>query len=281
MTNEVGNTELDVLIPELWQPQLLEGRYAALRGARRCLNVDGEVAAVGDRLHLPIEPSLSANAVGATGTVTNQATTPSEAVLVVDKWYEATMEVIKKASKQAFKTWQDRFGAAAGRKLGEQIETDFLALQSDISQTEGDGAGDIGEDELTAAIADLLGNNIDVMMSPQEHTFMFHTSQWKALKKNRLFNEAQVTGEAVGGTLKATIPNIYGVPTFFSSAIASVSSTRRNLLYHREAFAVGLQSPITVQELPSSKLTRIFCADTLYGVKTVRATYAVVLKSKA
>lgn len=48
--NEISNTEADKLIPELWRPKMLEGRYAKMVIGKRVLSVDGDVNAKGDIL---------------------------------------------------------------------------------------------------------------------------------------------------------------------------------------------------------------------------------------
>lgn len=278
------NTALDVLIPELWSQQMLEGLYQAGEVMNRVQRVDGEVSALGDILHLPLMAAWSVNDVtAATGAVTDQVNTPTEQQLTINQWREVTWSVVEKSAKQASKSWPEDFKRDAIRAIKQDVEAKVLALYSDVtSYTQGDSSSQAGEDILTAAIGQLMGNNLgDALRDPNRATFAFHTSQWESLKKIKEYSQAQITGESMGGAMKMSIPNLYGIPVFFNTQVASSGSARQNLLFIREAFACGIQSNPEFKELTSTGLNRRFNVNILYGVKTRAQDRAVLIKTKA
>lgn len=285
MANEITNTEANVLIPELWRSKMLEGRYAAMKIGKRVLSVDGDVSAQGDILHIQIEPTVSVNNVGSSGSVTNQALTPTEAQLTVDKWKECTITVVDKAQKQSIVDLLTAFTPAFGKAMGAQIDTDLAALYTDITNTVGNTSAPlqpVDEDMLVAAVRKLLDANVPIE-DPNDISFAFHTSMWGVLKKIPAFNHANLTGKSEGGQLTVPVPDLYGIPVLFSTTIASTGTPayRNNLLFHKQAFAFGMQKNFNVETLARVSKATPVSGDALYGVKTVRADHACILATDA
>lgn len=281
--NETGSTQLDKLIRELWSSDILAGLYEIGQATNRVTRVDGDVSAPGDILHLPAMPSLTVNNVSSAGAVTRQTVTPTEAQLTVDKVKEVTIDVVDYSARQAGLDILEPFKRDAARALDEQMETDLLALYSDVSTyTDGDSTSNANEDLLTNAVQSLLTAKLGRdLKDPNRCSFVFHTSQWAQLKKQKVFSDASITGEAMGGGLKMGVPSIYGIPTFFSASVASSGSARQNLLFTKDAFALGVQNPIGVTPLAKVQLSEAVVVHCLYGVKTRAEARAALIKTKA
>ena len=282
MASEIGNTQLDYTIPELWAEQVLAQVYQEQSMVNRVDRVDGEVAAFGDILHLSAMPTVSVNDVSAAGAVTNQQLSTTEAQLTVDKWKEATVEIVDKASAQSKFNAVEGFKAAFPGALMQQMEIDLLSLYSDVTtNVEGDGLSPINEDLITAAIGDLLSAKFGAFLrDPNRVTLELHTSQWAAMKKIAGYNHANLTGSSVGGQLQFPVPDVYGVPVLFNTQVQSSSSIYQNLLHLREAFAIGIQRNIQSETLARTALTTRITAHCLYGVKTRAQARAVLIKTK-
>lgn len=280
MANEITNTEATVLIPEIWQPRMLEARYSQAKMLPRILDVSGQVAKMGDILHIPIEPVVSVNDVTqATGAVTNQALTPTEQQLTVNKWKEATIDVVDMTNYQSELDLIAAFVPSFGKAIGEQQDTDILALYSDVTTNVlGGSDATIDEDMVLAAISKFLDLKIPTE-NPNDMTFMFHTSVWKQLKKIARYNDANLTGMSQGGVVRQSIPDLYGIPTYFTALVPTSSLAKQNLLFHRQAFACGTQKNFRVEFLARTKKSTPVSGDILYGVKTVRQNHACLLKS--
>lgn len=284
MANETTNTEVAVLVPELWRAEILDARYETMKAAQRALNVTGDVSGRGDILHIPIDDTFSVNDVGSSdGSTTNQTYDPTEAQLTVDKWKEVTADVLDKASIQAQHDFVSRLPRNFGRALGKQMETDLLALitSGNYSQAKGDGLGDVGEDECLAALEQLMQNEIPVFEMADDLTFVFDPKQYPVLKKIAAFTDASKMGSGPGGGMTLRLPSLYGITTVFSSVVVDSSSIHQNALFHKEALAWGQQQNIQVREFAKTKWSRVISASTLYGVKTVRANHLVRLPTKS
>ena len=238
-------------------------------------------------MHISIEPTVTVNDVtAATGAVTNQALTPTESQLTVDKWKECTIDVVDKANRQSLIDLLTAFTPAFGRAMGAQFDTDLAALYSDVTSNTVGSTTDPTEpasmEMLTAAMQKLLDLDVPVD-EPNDISFCFHTSQWPILKKIDVLNNANLTGEQTGGALKFTVPNIFGIPTYFSTKINSTGSpaVRKNLLFHRQAFAWGMQKNFNVETFARVRKSTPVSGDALYGVKTVRQNHACLINTAA
>lgn len=285
MANETDNTDLDVIIPEIWQKRIVASIYDSGKVIPRVDNVSGEVSAMGDILHLPNFPSLTVNDVTAsTGAVANQAVTLTENQLTVDKWKELTMALVKKANKQAHTDIVRNFLDGAGAAIRQQIDSDILALATDANfstfTAQGDGSGPLDEDALAGAIGELMeGKFAEALNDPNRASFFLHAGEWRNLKKIGNLSHAQVLGTGAYSATSGKIPDFYGVSTVLSTQVRVASSVRYNLLALREALAVAIQSNPEVVQLPDADLAKRYNVNCLYGVAK-RIDRAVLLKSR-
>lgn len=272
MANETGNTQLDYIIPELWQPKILAAVYDGGKVISRVSNVSGEVAAKGDILHLPNMPTVTVNAVGASGSVTNQTITPTEAQLTVDTWVESTMTLIDKASKQSNGNIVDDFYTGAAAALRQKMDIDLLALATSANfsaQTaQGDGSQPLDEDALAGAIGEMMESKFaEALDEADRATFFLHAGEWRNLKKISAFSAANLLGSSKAAADKRALPDFYGVSAVLHTQVRVASTIRYNLLALREALAIGIQSNMEILELPRADLARRFNVNALYGVK--------------
>lgn len=285
--NELGNTEADVIIPELWRPKMLEARYAEMVVGKRVLSVDGDVSAKGDILHIPIEPTVTVNDVtAASGAVTNQALTPTESQLNANKWKECTIDVVDKTVRQSIVDLLTAFTPAFGRAIAAQMDADLTALYTDVTTNVVGSSTEPTEpasyDLLTSAVVKLL--DLDVPVSnPNDISFCFRPTQWGVLKKIDGFNNANFTGRSVGGSMEIKVADLFGIPTYFTTKIvASGSGTtaiHNNLLFHRQAFAWGMQKNFSIERFARVRLSTPINGSVLYGVKTVRQNHACLIQT--
>jgi hypothetical protein len=283
MADEIANAQLDFGIPELWPEEALAALYQEPSLVNRVTRVDGMVNAWGDILHLPAMPTFVANDVSSDGTVANQQVSLTEVQLTVNQWREATVEVVDKAGVQSKINALEAFRRDLPRILMEDMETKLAALYADVtSNTFGDSTSVMNEDLATQAINSLLDAKLgSALRDPNRVSFVLHTSQWQHVKKVDGWSNAANTGQATGGALQFSVPSLYGIPTFFNTQIASASSARQNLLFVREAFALGIQRNFQITPLAKTKLSTRVAAHVLYGVKTRAQGRAALIKTKA
>lgn len=285
MTNETGNTALNVIIPEVWQKRIVSAIYDGGKVINRVDNVSGEVSRMGDILHLPNFPTLTVNDVtAATGAVANQTVTLTENTLTVDKWKEITMALVDKASKQAHSNIVDDFYNGAGDLLRQQMDSDVLALATDANfsaQTaQGDGSQPLDEDALAGAIGEMMESKFaEALDEAGRATFFLHAGEWRNLKKIGAFTHANLLGSAGASADKRALPDFYGVSTVLHTQVRVSAGIRYNLIALKEALAIGIQSNPEILELPRADLARRFNINCLYGV-AFRIDRACLLKSK-
>lgn len=284
MTSETGNTELDVVIPEIWQPKILKAVYDSGKVINRCDNVSGEISAKGDKLHLPNMPDIAINNVGASGSVANQTITPTENVLDIDQWKEATMTLVDKASKQSNGNIVDDFYNGAGAAMRQTMDASLLALATSANfsaQTaQGDGSGPLDEDILAGAIGEMMESKFaEALDEADRATFFLHAGEWRNLKKIGVFTHANLLGSGAYAAGSRKVVDFYGVGTVLHTQVRVSGGIRYNLLALKEALAIGIQSNIQILELPRADLARRFNINALYGVKR-RVDRGVLLQSK-
>lgn len=279
MANEINNTTADVLIPELWRPKMFEARYPASVMLKRVVTVDDEVSEKGDILHLPIEPVVATNAVGADGSVTNQALTPTESQLVVDNWREATIDVVDKAQKQSTADLMSVFIPGFAKAIAAYQDSVVLAKHADLTSSEvGDSLTEYSGELILAALQKLIDLNVPVD-NMDDISAVLHTSKWSVLKNIDKFSFANYTGMAMGGQMKYEAPAPYGVPHFFSTQVVS-STGYHNLVFHRQAFGIGTQKNFRIEKLARTKKSTPISGDILFGVKTIRQDHGVDMVTK-
>lgn len=276
-----GATEIDVLIPEIWQSKIYEARYGASKIADRVISVDAHIKSMGDTVHLPIEPTISIGDVTATtGAISAQDVTYTEASLVIDKWRGARLDMVDMANIQAQQNLLTAFSSSFGKALAFDIDEKLAALFTGFSSNViGDDTADLSEDLLVAAMQELIDLSIPVDV-PNDISFIFSSTRWGSYKKIDKFNLANYTGEKMGGMLKYTTPAPFGVPIFFSTAVVQNGTYYENALIHRQALGLGVQKNTKIEQLARTNLATPIVATNLYGVKEVRDNHAVLIKTK-
>jgi hypothetical protein len=281
MANEITNTEADVFIPELWRPGFLKALYAAGKVRQRVLAADGDVSQKGDILHIRIAPSLSVNDVGSTdGSVTNQALTPTESQLTIDKWREISFTVLDKAAKQADDYLQPCLEQGVPAAFASDIDAKLLGLHASLNgYTAVDATAGLNEDRLTEAFYALANANVPVDMI-QDMSWFFSWKNWMVLRKLSMVSSAQITGNPDGGILTQKIPDVLGIPVYFSTNVQT-STYHKNMLLHREAMACGVQKNFSIEKFARTAKANTYSADILYGVKVVRTSHGILLNTTA
>lgn len=282
MANEITTTEGAVFIPEIWRPGFLKALSYKSKVRGRVLAADGDVKSRGDILHIKIAPQGTVNDVtAATGAITNQALTPTEAQLTVNKWKDYSFDIVDNTGAQAEDTLRAALEDSAPGEFAKIIDKDLLALQSAFTtHTAIDATAGLSADHLTEAFYNLAKSEVD-MDDPNNISWFFHWKQWQVLKKLAQISESQITGEAGGGLLKFKLPDVLGCPVFFSSQVASSGGEHKNMLLHREAMACGVQKNFNMEQLARVRKSTPYSVDMMYGVKEVRTIKGQVIRTTA
>lgn len=282
----VGNTQAAAFIPEVWKAGFLKSLYDLSFLRKRVLTADGDVANKGDILHIRIAPQMTVQDVNSTtGAVTSEALTPAESQLTVNRHRAVAFSVLDITSKQADEYLQPCLEEGGPKALAEDIDSKLLALYGDFTKTPIDATGGLVADRLLEAFVSLAKSKVvagDMNNQLQKMSWAFYWDQYPILKKLGQIGEYQITGKPGGGVLDFKIPDILGIPVFFSNLVATSGGEYKNLLLHEEALACGVQQNIKPEKFARTALRNDYVTSVLYGVKSVRAaTHAIVVRTTA
>ena len=288
--NEVDNTAADVFIPELWPEaqDVIEYLYSNSRIPMRVTRWDDRAKFYGDTVHIQSIPVATIGDVGADGTLSNQALTATEVQLSVSRWRGNKISILNRASKQSK---IDLFSALIKTMKGvavQDVENYLLSLHASLTGTaSGDQAATAGEDLLASAFQNALNAELgEHLETPELMSLFFHTSCKMSLQRAGFIRDNSVTGQAGGSAMPVRREqNIWGVPAFFSTQVASASydtgTVRKNMLVAKEALSLAVQKDVGVMELPTEALAKAYAVDVLYGAAVSSAARGFVMNTKA
>lgn len=280
MANEIGLAQLTATVPDIVRETALKARYAAAKIMKKVLTVDADVAKKGDRVSLPLMPSLSVNNVGSGGSVTRQQLSITAPEVVVDKHKEATIDVEDIAVRQSAISILKEFSGAMGAALGAQQDSDLGALYATLT-----GQGAVGDattptpmDDDMIRLARQFMDDDDIPES--DRCWVLSPSAHNDLLALARFTEAQNTGFSKGVQIEGgRVSKLYGDDVIVTTKVATTGSARANLYIHKEALGMATQKNFTITHLAKVQLSEAITGSVLYGVKVVRSDHGVVVYS--
>lgn len=272
-----------VFIPEIWKAGFLKGLYDQSFMKKRVLNADGDVKSMGDILHIRIQPTMAVQTPTAgTGAITTAALTPTESQLVVNQHRAVAFSVLDITKSNADEYLQPCLEGGGPLALAEDMDNYLLSLWADFTKTAVDATAGLTSDKLLEAFVSLAKSKVlagDMNNAIQKMNWAFHWDQYPVLKKSAGISDFEITGKPDGGILSYKIPNILGIPVNFTNQI-DVDTDTKNMLFHEEAFALGVQQNIKPEKFARTALRDDYVTSVFYGGKTVRlATHAIVLRT--
>ena len=272
-----------VFTPEIWKAGFLKGLYDQSFMKRRVLNADGDVESMGDILHIRISPTvLVQTPTAATGVVTQDSLTPTDALLTVNQHRAVAFSILDITKSAADSFLQPCLEHGGPLALAEDMDNYLLSLWADFTKTAIDATAGITSDRLLEAFVSLAKSKVlagDMQNAINKMNWAFHWDQYPVLKKSAQLSDFEITGKPEGGILSYKIPNILGIPVNFTNQI-DVDTDTKNLLFHEEAFALGVQQNIKPEKFARTALRDDYVTSVFYGGKTVRlATHAIVVRS--
>lgn len=287
MANETNPSDLaQGLVRENWAGRYISALYEKNYVLPYFSNLTGDFKK-GDIANVPVAPVLTVGTITSTGDLNPQVMTHTNVQVSVNTNSDCTIVETGITQEQAEAALENNFPAQAAGALRQSMELKALALQSDVTNTaigSSTEPGNVGEDEILAAIQASLNAKIDVLSKPEDNCFALASNQFSSLRKQKCFDYT-VTGQAGGAaSARLDMPSYGGVPIRFSTQVATSGILRKNLFFHKSAFAWAAQRnvvPKMADMLASGKDAKIMTAIALYGVKTVVAGRFWVINSAA
>jgi len=296
-TDPFDSTELAASIPEVWSAIVLEELFAKTVLANFVTDLSDLAAEEGDIFHVPdvYTNAFSVQTQSTQGAeITTDAPAQVDVTLTVDTHEYVAFLLGDKDMRQLSKrfSFNEAYAKKAASTLKDSLEDSLAALWSGLSTNSvGDTSTVITDEEIRTAIEALDTANFDL----DEAAFFIHpTVYWLQIVAIQKYYDASINGGAAAPTVSGNFGpmdksrglkgSLYGVPVFVTSNIVSGLQTYRNLLLHKEAFGMAIQTPggaaCRVQaEYQLRNLGMLTVIDILYGVAELRDAAGVLLNA--
>ena len=262
------------MIPEIWSKEVIKAVEANLVLANLVWRFDADVKAAGDTIHVPSISNFTAQDKVAGVTTSPQANTETNVDIDIDAHKEVTFLLEDITKVQSNLELLSRYTEKAGYAIAKAVDSSLAALATGFSQTTGTYATAITTDVVLGAI-----EYLDLADAPQDNRFFAFRPD---VKRDLLDIDRYVSMDFVDqkGVKTGMIGELYGIPTFMSTNVYITGSNVANIMAHKDALGLAMQqSPRTQSDYSLPDLATRVTVDTLYGVKEMRDTFGVVIKT--
>lgn len=297
-SNQQTTTTGAVFIPEIWTQKTRDARESALVLANLVYRLDDDVADAGDIYHEPDISNLTANAKVANTQVVLNAPTENEFTLTINRHYECSYLVEDRLSKASRYKVLEKYSPKAGYAIARTIDSDLAGLYSSLSQTVGNSTTGITDENIRLGL-----QYLDDADAPQmDRYFAIKPSglnnlrgansnkfvSWSTLGVSPSPILAGGLATASGSTVKQIGKNgfagvTYNLEVYMSTNLveeSGTSDTVHNLLFQKEAFALGVQMQQRMQfQYKQEYLGTLATADSIWGFGVHRSDHAVDFRS--
>lgn len=295
-SNQMTITTGDVFIPEIWSRKTQRAVESTLVLANLVLRFDDELTDGGDLLRVPMVSNLTANAKAANTQVTLNAPTENQFTMNINRHFEASYLVEDRLKAQSKYNLMEQYSGKAGYAIGQRIDSDIAGLYSGLSQTVGNSTTDITDANIVRGI-----QYLDDADAPQtDRYFVIKPAGLAHLRLIDKFSRFDALGISpnpasgagglanYGSVVRRVGPNgfvgvVYNVEVYMSTNLteeSGTSDTIHNLLFQKEAFALGMQrKPRTQFQYKQEYLGTLATTDALWGFAEYRDTFGVDFRS--
>ena len=262
-----------------------------------------QMANAGDTINVPVVPSLTANNIGETGTVSTQNPNLTNAQIVLNTHLEASFQVPDVTKVLAYPDLLRTYLQPAVIALAEKVETDLLGLAASFTANSPVGTAGSALTEASIEAAETALFNAKVPLS-QPRYLVVDGSAYSNLRQIQRFSEFQTAGEAGLKTLidgeVGKLKNFYVFRSQFVNKTGSAPVTTWNLGFAKNALGLvirRLPQPLpgtgavaeyaelgnfgmrVVMSYQPNTLAQQFTVDILYGTGVLRNNHGIVVRS--
>ncbi|TFC59419.1 MULTISPECIES: P22 phage major capsid protein family protein [unclassified Cryobacterium] len=264
------------------------------------------VAAIGDTVTIRKPAVFAANEFADGGDIVVQDATEGGIPVVLNHHADVSFAVTSKDLALKIEDFNEQLLNPALEAIAQKIDRDILSFRNDITQVVGFGAGLSAWDTPESLID--AGVMLDLALVPlEERRFIVGPRTKGAWLKNDIIKRADASGSTAGLRQGSIGANLWGFDGYASQNIGQPKATGAqvigdpttevNVAFHRTAVALvtrQLELPLgaansailnykgfgirVVFGYDQSKKKDIVSLDTLYGVKTLDAKRAVLIK---
>lgn len=263
-------------IPEVWSKELQVATQSNLVAGKLVKRFDADVKVFGDKIHVPKISNLTANSKSASSQVTFNAPTEGVVDIDINAHYECSFLIEDILDAQSKNNLAEEYKSKQAYALAKQVDTDILALNTNITQTVGSSGVPPSDLNILRAI-----QYLDDADAPYEdRAFIMKPS----LKATLLAIDKYVSQDFVGMDLPVKtglFGQRYGIPFYVSTNVGNDGSGNPiNQLIHKEVYCLAMQKNVEMKnDYIIEYLSQAYVAQVLYGVKTYRATFGCLVYS--
>lgn len=295
-TNQMTITTGDVFIPEIWSRETQRAVQSNLVLSNLVKRFDDDLSDGGDLLRVPKVSNLTANAKVANTQVTLNAPTEDQFTMNINRHFEASYLVEDRLKVQSKYNLLNEYSEKAGYAIAQRMDSDLAGLYSGLSQTVGNSTTDITDANIVRAI-----QYLDDADAPQtDRYFVIKPAGLAHIRLIDKFSRFDALGLVpnpasgagglanVGSTVRRIGPNgfvgtIYNLEVYMSTNLteeSGTSDTVHNLVFHKEAFAMGVQLKPRMQfQYKQEYLGMLATTDAIWGFAEYRDSFAVDFRS--
>lgn len=267
-------TRANVFRPEIWSKEFIRAVRAKLVLAERVWRFDQDVAKDGKTAHVPSISRFVANTKVPGVEVSPQANTETNVDILLDQHKEVSFVVEDMAKVQSRQDLMAHYNDEASFAIVKDIDSSIAALASGLSQTFGTYNTAITTDVVLDSIEQLDNNDVP----EEDRYFCFRPDVKRDLLDISTYTSRDFTDGSPVRT--GSIGDLYGVETSMSTNLVKSGNNTNNILFHKHAFALAMQiDPRLQSEYVLKELGWLTVCDTLYGVKEMRDTFGVLVKT--
>lgn len=280
-TDQMTGTTLAVFRPNIWSMETLKARESNLVLVPLVKHYDRDIAGKGQTVEIPNLSNLTANAKAANTQVTLNAVTETKTTISINQHYESSFLLEDFADIQsaydAAREYTQKTGYALAEKMDKFVATDLTA---NAAKTIGVAGTALNDTVILTA-----NRYLDDAKAPTTERYLVVTPKGKqdllAVDKYVTYNALGVGGDA-NSIKNGRIGQIYGVEVFMSQNLvvtAGTPDTHKNIMFHREAYAIAVQKNISFEEQRKAEyLGTLYVAQSLWGGKILRSDHAVTVQ---
>lgn len=246
----------------------------------RIKHYDSEAAKHGQTVTVPFMATASANDKAANTQVTLNGGTATKVDILINKHKEASVLIEDLLDIQSKYELRSEFTKPLAYAIVEAIDTDIVTeLKAGSTNT---ALGTFGTPITDATIVSAKVT-LDNAKAPQtDRTFAVDAfQQGELLKVDKYVRyDALGTGKAIEN---GRVGNIYGFEVVMTQNLPwvdTVTDEHSGIAFHQEAVGIAHQlKPRTQAQYKQEYLGWLLTVDTVYGLKTLRPTFSVVVRS--
>jgi coat protein Gp5 len=200
-------------------------------------NFDGNFAAKGDVINVPIAPKMAANNIAETGSVQNQNPNLGNVSIVMDTHAEATFTTTDIVRMLTNVDLRSTYSNSSVEALAEKIENDLFSNYPGLTSNTALGANNA---DITEAVLDSAENALFKARVPAQAPkyLVLQADQYSRVRQISRFTEFQTIGSGMAIS-DGALGQIKGFRVLRSQLVPKVSTTVYNLAFSPDAFVLA------------------------------------------